>query len=929
MRRLILFVFILHSWGLGVAQDNSSKFRYGRLKNGLTYYIRHTGTQPGQADFYLVQNVGALMEEADQNGLAHVLEHMAFHATESFPEGVPAFLQRNNVPLFNANTGYDETVYNINNVSTASPELLDSCVLILRDWSGFLKLKPEDMDQERKVIREERRTRMTLSKRIQKMSDPYMYNRSKYATHDIIGSVDVVQNFTPEKLRMYYKDFYRPDQQAVMILGDIDVNRMEAEVRRLFDPIPKRENPKSRLVYRIEDHEKPLYARLIDKDIPNNSLMLVKRIQKNEENTLEKMLREMLLRDFYNEVMRGFLAEYVQSGESYILNAGVGVYNMLRDYDGLNIVLASLPGKEKEALQQLLDQVEYVHRFGFTDEILKPMFENYQKDVRANMNREDRIPNHVFLQIYKDHFLQGKPLCSVDEKLAATLGVLDTLSTKSFKAWISNWYDNDRNWVFLMEGSDSTYLFPDESEILAMISKSRSLEMEEKRSELQAIDENTALIDFDIQAGKIVKEKKIKDLDAEEWVLDNGAKVYYKYTNEDRGVFNLLAGSSGGRSVLAAEDIPSADVLSALMLQAGVYKYDPKTLNLLMKDKTVNMSLSLDERAESVSFSAASKDADFAFQLFYLLMERPRFDRVVFDRFVSITQMAQANTGRTMNDTIREALNAIRCVKSSRLWKKDSVYYSAMDYNRMIEIYQDRFQDASDFTYYLVGDVEREKARELVTCYIGAIPSIYRKEKAVEHLYNRQGNITEDVEVNMPDQKYMVSIEFQNTLKTSPKEELCMRIMRLYFQHLFQNKIRGEEGAAYGVQVLGGTTTFPHYSQELFVRFATSLDKGPEMRALVHSQVQEFLEDGLTDEAVGDFILAIKKDKKMADDAAYNTIAFWTENLQFYNKTGKQLDDPVFFEKIVDKIKAKDVLAFAQKFFESAECIDIVVKSRQ
>ena len=927
-RVIVLFLFLSCSWAFALAQDSSSVFRHGKLENGLTYYIRHTGTQPECADFYLIQNVGSLMEEEDQNGLAHVLEHMAFHATESFPDGVPAFLKRNGIALFNAKTGYDETVYNIKNVPTASPGLLDSCVLVLRDWSGFLTLKPEDMDQERKVIREERRTRMTVSKRVQKMSDPYMYNGSKYATHDIIGSVDVVQNFTPEKLKEYYKDFYRPDLQAVVILGDIDVSGMEAEVKRLFNPIPKRKNPKTRVVYGIEDNDEPLYAKLIDKEIPNNSVMLVKRIRKEPESTLEAMSRERLLRDFYNRIMRGALAEYLQVGDSYILNAGVGVFNMQRNYDGLNIALTSLPGKEKEALRQLLDQMEYVHRLGFTDEVLKPAFESYRREVRASMNQENNIPNDVFLQIYKEHFLLGKPLCSVDEKLAALSGVLDTLSAKTFQAWISKW-DDGKNWVFLMQGSDSTYTFPSVAEIKGMIAQSRSLEMEENRVELQVMDGNTELVDFEIQGGRVVKERKLKDLDAEEWVLNNGAKVYYKYTDGDRGTFNLLAGSVGGRSLLAAEDLPSADALSALVLESGLYKYDMQTLKYLMKDRTVNMNVSLDERAESISVSAVLKDADFAFQLFYLAMEHPRFDRIVFERFVTVGQMTQSNARRTMNDTIREVLGAIRRVESPRLWKKDSVYYAAMDYDRMIRIYQDRFRDASDFVFYLVGDIKREEAQELVAKYIGALPSIYRKEKAVDYNYNRLGNITEDVEVDMPDEKYMVSIEFQNTLKIRPIDEVCMHVLKLYFQYSLQDKIRGEQGAAYGVQVLGGTTTSPHCLQELFIRFATSLDKGPQMRALVHEQVREFLEKGLSEEAVEDFVLAIKKEKKAADDAVYNTIAFWTENLQFYNKTGKRMDSPYYFESFIDRIKAKDVLSFARKFFGSAQCVDLVIKSRK
>ena len=438
-----------------------------------------------------------------------------------------------------------------------------------------------------------------------------------------------------------------------------------------------------------------------------------------------------------------------------------------------------------------------------------------------------------------------------------------------------------------MQGNDSTYLFPNAQEIEKMIQDSRSADMEQLAAREEVIEENAELIDFEIKPGRIVKEKTIKMLDAEEWVLDNGARIFYKYTDGDKGMFNMLAGSPGGRSVIKAEDLPSADALSALFLQGGLYKYDMNALGFLLKDHTVDMNLSLDERSESISVVGASVDLEIAFQLFYLAMERPRFDSVLFNRFVAVNRMNQANSNATINDTISEMLSSIRRVESPRLWKKDTDYYSAMNFDRMIQIYKERFQDASDFTFYLVGDIEREKARELVAKYVGAIPSEYRKETPVEHHYDREGNITEDIEVNMPDRKYLVSIEFVNNLKTNPMEEVCMRILKMYFQYRFQEEIRGERGAAYSVQVLGEVSSKPRYQQELFIRFATSLDEGPRMRELVHEQIQEFLKQGMTNEDVEDFVLSIEKEKKSVDEMAYNTIAFWTENLQFYNKTGK------------------------------------------
>ena len=222
-----------------------------------------------------------------------------------------------------------------------------------------------------------------------------------------------------------------------------------------------------------------------------------------------------------------------------------------------------------------MEQVEYVHRFGFADEVLQPLIENYRQGVKSDMGHEKSMPNDVFLRIYQDNFLLGRPVCTVDEKLAATLSVLDSLSAKSFQDWITGWYKGRDNWVFLMQGNDSTYLFPDAQEIEKMIRDSHSVDMEKERPQEQMVEENAELIDFEIKPGRIVKERKIKALDAEEWILDNGARVFYKYTDGDKGMFNMLAGSPGGRSVLKAEDLPSADALSALFLQGGLLRPMP------------------------------------------------------------------------------------------------------------------------------------------------------------------------------------------------------------------------------------------------------------------------------------------------------------------------------------------------------------------
>ena len=300
---LLLIIISIQIPRLLHAHDSPSIFRHGKLENGLTYYVRHTNLQQGKADFYLVQNVGALMEDDNQNGLAHFLEHMAFNGSESFKEGIPNFLKRHGVTQFNAHTGQDETVYYMTNVPTNNKELVDSCIIVMKDWSGFLLLKPDEIDKERGVIQEERRMRRNLGTRLKEQTDAHVYNHSKYATHDIIGSEEILKNFTPEELRAYYNDFYRPDLQAVIVVGDVDAAKIEAEIQRLFNPIPKRVNPKPRLVYEIQDNAFPLYAKAFDKEMTEASMTLLKRVKQNPPASLKEMMKQNLINRFYNQIM--------------------------------------------------------------------------------------------------------------------------------------------------------------------------------------------------------------------------------------------------------------------------------------------------------------------------------------------------------------------------------------------------------------------------------------------------------------------------------------------------------------------------------------------------------------------------------------------------------------------------------------------------
>lgn len=916
---LILLFFIPFALS---AQDSTDVFRQGKLKNGLTYYIRHTKMQPGKASFYLVQNVGALMEEDNQNGLAHFLEHMAFNGSESFKEGIPHFLNRRGVTRFNARTGQDETVYYMESVPTGDWGLVDSCLLVMRDWSGFLLLNPVEIDKERGVIFEERRSRRDLGTRLNDQVSPYVYNHSKYATHNVIGTVEVLDNFTPAELRAYYQDWYRPDQQAVIVVGDVDAAQVEKELMKWFAPIPKRIHPKPRPVCEIPDNAEPLSVKATDKELTEPSLMLVKRIRKTPPASLKEMMKVNLMTLFYNDIVAKKLQEYVDAARPLFLTTSISYGPLIRNYDSWALTMKAFPHKEREAFRELMREIVRIHRFALNDKELGIQIADYLPGLEETAKYKDRLSNEVYVQIYQNNFLEGKPITSVEEDIALTRQILSELTGRDLQEWVASWDSDLKNWTFVMQGNDADYDFPTAEELLQTMREARAAELTARDLEVKAVP----LMDFDVKGGKIVKEKKIKILDGEEWTLANGCRVYYRFTDHDGVKVSLMGESEGGMSLLPAGDLPSAMALTDLMMASGLYKHDRRMMQEIMKGHQVSVNVNLGETFEGLQGVCDNNEAEMMFRLVYLFFEHPRFDRDEFDKYVYVNKVQSENMPRTLNDTIGEALKRLRFRESPRDWKVDTKYFDAMSFDKMVAIYKDRFRDASDFRFYLTGNIDRDEARRLVEQYLGAIPSIHRTEHAVKYDNRIKGALKETIEANIPDEKYMVNIEFTNRLKFTPKEELCMDILRMILSQRYQDVIREDEGGAYGVNVGARCTHYPEYTQYFTVNFQTSVQKGDRMRAIVHEQIQRLIDGGVSDEDVEDRVLMMKKGR--ANVLANRGNTHWMEALRMYVQTGKNLDDPAMFEKVVDKVHGKDIQATARKFFATSECADIVIKSK-
>lgn len=923
MKRIVLIIAIFISI-LDTLQAQDINFRYSKLKNGLTYYIRHTKMQKGKADFYLVQNVGALMENDKQNGLAHILEHMAFEATDNFPNGIPNFLTKNGISNFNAYTGQDETVYHIENVPTKSITIVDSCILALRDWSGFLKLKSRQIEKQRQIVIEERRQGRHLKKRMESEVSDIIYNGSKYATHDVIGTTEVLNSFRRRDLRKFYKDFYRPDQQAIIIVGDVDVDYIEQNICKLFGKIPKRTNPKPRVVYGINDNIEPLYAKVFNKNTPGYAMALMKRHKLSKYSNMYELAYYNLIKLFYNNIVSEYLQNYVSEFKPDFLIASINMRNLVRGYDALNIFVRAFPGKEKAALLQLMTELERIHKYGINDNSLQIQINKYLSGLEDTDKYKNNLENRVYVEIYKNNFLLGNPITSVEEDISASREVLKKLKVEDIKSWISSWWDNYKNWVFIMQGKDSEYNYPSKDEIFSIIKKSKTLKLKNyKESIAKAPD---VLIDFKIEEGKILDKKDIKPLGAEMWKLSNGATVYYKLSKDKARKFGIWCESKGGKSLVEAGELPSADMISDMFLEDGIYKYNKRELNELFKRDKAALHIIFTDLSEGFVAMGDIKKKAIPFELLYLAFEKNKFSREKFDKLLFARKMDYEMSPKTVIDTIQNAMRDFINIKSERLWEQNKLYLNSIDFDIMSNIYDERFVDASDFTFYIVGDIPVADAEILTSKYIASLPSLHRNETYMEYQYHRKDSETKDIEINIPDNKYIIQMEFSNDIDISPQESLEMDILSILLKSKLTYEIRERNSGTYNVYLQANTVDYPSKLQTLRIRFESSTDKGPYMRNIVYSEIKKIVDGNIDEEELEDILMMMQRKRKNMIKSIGTS--FWVRALKYYNDRGKYLNSSEYFEDVVDNIDAVTIKNFAKKFFMNPVVFDLVLKSK-
>lgn len=900
----------------------SDKVLTGKLSNGLTYYVRHNEEPKERASFYIIQNVGAILENDDQNGLAHFLEHMAFQGTDNFPgKGIIQTLERHGVSFggnLNAYTAKNETVYNISSVPTTDVSLVDTCLLILHDWSHYLTLADEEIDGERGVISEEWRTRRNPSFRMGLQINPIIYKDSQYAKRDVIGDLNVINNFEYQTLRDFYHDWYRTDLQAIAVVGDVDAEATVAKIKEMFEPIPAVENPKERIEYGIPEHDEMYYALGTDKEASSTNIQILTILPNKPENkNTFGYLREGLLASFFNSMVSNRLSEIMQQSNPPYLGGAIGYGGLVRNYSSYSCSATAKPGEETEALKTILTENERIKRYGFSDSELERVKANLLSAMESSYKQRDKFRNESFVSDIKDNFLLGEPIVEYEVYYDYITKTIPKITVKEIMEYAKPWFTK-KNQVAVVTGPDDVQHLT-EDEIRGIISV-----VEGDDSILPFEDEfiGQDLVNEDELKGSKIKEVVPVELfDAEEWILENGVKVVYKKADYEKDNVSLYAHSDGGTSLYDVKDLSNAENAAVFTNAYGVGEFNAIKLKKALAGKMASCGTSIGTNNEVVTGSATPQDLETMFQLLYLRFTSPRMDE---EKFESILNQNLANVDKICknpNKIIQDSIDFITSNYSPRTQPLSRKYLESLKMEKMYEIYKERFGNAADFTFFIVGNVDAKDLKPLVEKYLGSLPTSDKREDWVDNnVRSPKGIVKKVIPIKMETPKSLVVTSFRHEMPYNLHDMYCNNVLRGILDVRYTENIREKEGGTYGVSVNSEASKEPIPIYTMTMTFNCDPDKADHLKSLIYAEIEKVKKEGVTQDEINNVTKNLLKDFEQSKP--HNS--YWLSVITTYYIYDINNNDPAQFVDILKNMTPEDIKDFADRMFDNPDILDIV-----
>jgi zinc protease len=928
---IILFAMVVASLGMtftSFAQmqplPNDPAVRKGKLDNGMTYYIRHNEKPAGRCEFYLATNVGAIQETPDQDGLAHFLEHMCFNGTKNFPgktlldylQGIGASFGGN----INASTGVEQTQYMLNNIPIAREGVIDTCLLIMHDYSHYVTNSPEEIDKERGVIIEERRTRRNASWRMHEKSLPYLYGNSKYGSCTLIGSEDNLKTFKPQSLANFYHTWYRPDMQALIVVGDVNVDQIEAKIKKTFSDIPAAVNPTPKAVIKVPDNKEPIIGILTDPEASSESMtVLWKRAADPEEmnGTVQGELSSVV-KDLISRVMSERFTDLEAKPSTPFTSASLGIGNLCETMEVSYGTVDSKQGKAIDAFKTFYTEMEKMSRFGFTNDEIerakKDLISSYESRAKKAPTRE----NSEFVPDLINNFFDSYAYMEPDKELELVKQICGMLNADVLKQVVPQ-VVSDTNMVIIYEGPEKAGVTPPTKEDFLNAIK------EVKASDIKPNVEqssNEPLLDVTKLKGSAIKKTQETAYGATEWTLKNGVKVIAMKSDKEKDRIRINLFKNGGRSLISDEDMPSfeSNIYQLFKRNSGVSKFPKTQLDKMLAGKNVTMSPYINGLHHGISGISNVKDLETAFQLLYLEFTDPRFDENEYAQGINQLKTVLPNLESQPDYKFQKELFKALYGNSPRTLMIDNSVIEKANLQTIEKNYKNMFKDAAGATVLVVGDFGVDTLKTLVEKYVGSLP---KGKKASNWTDRHDGIVSGKIEdcftVDMQTPKTTVYQVYNTPYQYSVKNEVVAEAISYILDMIYTDTLREDEGGTYGAQTSMELSKEPREEITLFVAFETNPSSSDKLRSLAISGMKKLAEEGPTTEQFNRTIENFKKnipEKRISND-------YWMSQLYQYCTTGIKVDPE--YEAAVNSLKPEDIKTMLSKIIASNDFIEVVM----
>ena len=882
--------------------------RTGKLANGLTYYIRHNTEPKDRVVFYLVNKVGSVLESEDQRGLAHFMEHMSFNGTTHFPKNeLIDYLQKSGVRFgadINAYTSFDETVYELP-IPSDKPDVLKNGLQIIRDWAQNATLDPVEIDKERGVVLEEKRLGKGAGERMQRVYFPIILNNSRYSERVPIGLDTVLNNFKPEAIRRFYHDWYRPDLQAVIVVGDVNVDEMEREIKAKFADLKNPVNERERTRYTVPLTGKNQFVAVTDKEMTATEMEIMIKHKALPLKT-DADYRRSMVQELFNQMLGERYGELSRQSDPPFVQGGANIGDFLGGLDAYDASVVAKPGELEKGFKAVWRETERVRRFGFTQTELDRAKANYLSAMEAALKEKDKTESEAYVKEYQSYFLKGVAAPGIDKEYGLTKTDMPGISLAEVNALAGKYVTpTDRDILILAPEKDKATL-PNEQTVNAWLHSVEAEDLKPYKDDVSAL----SFLTTQPSGGKITGSDYDTALKVTTYTLSNGVKVVLKPTDfkNDEIIFNGFA--PGGTSVYPDADFQSAANASGLIMAGGAGNYNVTELQKYLTGKEISVKPFIGDRTEGVGGSATPKDLESALELVYAYLTEPREDTAIFRGIIQRSKAGLTNRANDPGSVFSDTVSAVMGNYNVRRTGPSIEKLNQIDLDKALQIYKESFSDASGMTFTFVGNIDTNQIKPLLEKYLGSLPSTHAGLQAKDLGIHPPEGVLTKVVYKGTEPKATVYMIFTGTFDYNTENLIRLDALKETLEIRLLERLREDESGVYSPSAHVSASKFPHSRYGFVVNFGCAPQNVDKLVASALDEIAKLRTDGPLQENINKW----RAEDKTGRQTSLKTNNWWLGYLDGQMENQEDLHQLDNYLPQLDKVSREDLKTAAQQF---------------